>query len=186
MSRKIQLHLGTILGAMPCGQIRSYCGQLTPQFYTKEQGIRNLKIGTSDPEFHPWKKSWAKPLRKEILESDLPEDFAEFCGRLGERVSIDSDVVKFYPDQIGGFLGINRLIRHTKPVVTLAMGIPMLQKDCDRGSIGVVDALIGVQAMVQAWINEQIPQAYDIANRWPGYARFEWETYYIEEFINAY
>lgn len=193
------LHQGVLFGAIPYGQVRSYCGQLTPHFFTKEMGLRNLTIGSEgstdpdDPPFKPWKRYWVEPLAEQIRESDLPATFADFSARLNRlrgrgRDGGQVDFLKEQPQfgQARGFIKVGMLIPSADTVVTLGMGVPMLQKLVDQGRITDREAIFVAQAMVASGINEMVHEEYYRQNRWPYYARFAWETYHTDEVIKRF
>lgn len=193
----LKLHQGTAFGLVVTGQVESYCGQLTPEFYTKDMGNRNLKLGVygsndpKDSDFRPWEEKWIKPLVSRVNRMDMPATFDEFVHELDQMLA-DSDHVKFVPDRVtygqaSGFIQVNGIIIHAKPILTLGMGIPALQKLYRARRILLPDAIATLKSMVKAGITEMVTdEYYDRHRRGPGWARFMWETYPTDEFVKNF
>lgn len=196
----LKLHHGKAFGKVLWYQIQSYCGDYTPKFYTKKMGLRNLTLGNSgdfnplstDERFVPWRPfEWIEPLIEEISASDLPEDFESFKQKLGRITVQPSGQAVFKPNsnelgQASGFIQVNGIIRHSDPVITLGMGIPMLMKIQDNRAISPTDAIDLTQTMVALGITETITNEYyaRVRIQKPHYpARFAWEAYHTLEAI---
>ncbi len=195
----LTLYRGKAFGKVRWYQVQSYCGDFTPKFVTKEMGWRNLEIGCcgdykplpTDIPFTPWEFAWTKTLSKAIGESDLPYNFANFSQQLSLITAQSAGQAMFMSErpemgQASGFIRVNGVIRHPDPVISLGMGLPMLMKLQDQGSIDHADGIDLTQAMVAAGITETITTDYyakmrEGNRRWP--ARFMWEAYHTTEVI---
>lgn len=196
----LRLHHGKAFGKVLWYQIQSYCGDFTPKFYTKKMGLRNLQLGSSgdfnpasgDRHFVPWDFDWTEPLIEAISTSDLPENFEGFTQKLNQITIQPSGqaVFRLNSNELGqssGFIQVNGVVRHSDPVITLGMGIPMLMKIQDRGAISPTDALDLTQRMIELGINEVVTNEYYAKmrsqnRRYP--ARFAWEAYHTIDAIN--
>ncbi len=197
----LTLYRGKAFGRVLWYQIQSYCGDLTPKFVTKDKGLRNVLLGTSgdsnplpeDVRFVPWRYEWTEPLLEAIDASDLPDTFTDFSQKLDLITAQPAGHAAFMSEplekmaQASGFISVNGVIRHPDPVISLGMGLPMLMKLHEQGSIDHADGIDLTQVMVAAGITETITtDCYTKMRkgnrRWP--ARFMWEAYHTTEVID--
>jgi hypothetical protein len=190
MSRNLTLCTGNIFGTqLRFGQIISYCGLPTPEFYTAEMGYRNLRVGMEghrtdgQRKFKPWQWDQVRPIADAIKEMFLPLTFRDFAQQVFALRSEENPIVSFGEtgeccDQKAGYILVRDIPTTLCPVSCLSQAIPIVRTLVSTGTMNERAAVGLLKRMISAGLTEEITDAFFQAVREDEIiSRFEWETY---------